>query len=309
MTLSPETAALMAEFAKSDGKPLHHMAVQEARALSEGLTALGPAADPAVTVADSRLWVNGGDILLRTLTPATSPVGVVVFLHGGGWVVGSAAEWTALASHLAASTGCIVVLPDYRMAPEHPFPVPVEDCWTALRHVAGTYALPLFVGGDSAGGNLAAVIAIRARDQGGPPLAGQVLVYPVTDHDPQRPSWTAKDNQQILTADGMSWFWDHYIADAGNRLHPEASPLRATSLEGLPPTYLLIAEHDVLHDEGQAYGDRLAAAGNDLTRDVFTGQTHGFLTLGAVLPAAGKAVDAIGVWVRQRALSAITTKV
>ena len=300
MTLSPETATLMAEFAKSDGKPLHEMTVAEARALSEALTALGTPADGTVTITDSLLLVEGGEMLMRTLTPRTAPLGVLMFIHGGGWVIGSAAEWTAVGSHLATATGCIVVLPDYRMAPEQPFPIPVEDCWTALKHVARTYSLPLIVGGDSAGGNLAAVMALRARDQGGPALAGQVLIYPVTDHDVSRPSWRAPDNQQTLTARGMSWFWQHYIADESARLHPDAAPMKATSLANLPPTYLLVAEHDVLHDEGMDYGDALAAAGNDLTRVVFDGQIHGFLTLGSVLPAASRAIAEIGDWIRSR---------
>jgi len=299
MTLSPETARLMAEFAKSDGKALQDMTVQEARILSEGLTALGLPADSSVTIADGHLPVNGGDILLRTLTPTGTPLGVLMFIHGGGWVIGSAAEWTSLGTHLAAATGCIVVLPDYRMAPENPFPTAVEDCWTALCAVANAYTLPLFVGGDSAGGNLAAVMALRARDRGGLSLAGQVLVYPVTDHDPLRPSWTAKENQQILTATGMAWFWDHYVPAPSERLHQDASPLQANSHTGLPPSLILLAEHDVLHDEGAAYADRLAAAGNALSREIYLGETHGFLTLGGVLPAATRAIASIGSWTRR----------
>ncbi|MEO8244859.1 MAG: alpha/beta hydrolase [bacterium] len=299
MTLNLETAALMAEFAKSDGKPLEDMTPDEARTLSRDLTSLGLLPDTSVTVTDSRLAVSGGDILLRTVTPASAPIGVIVFFHGGGWVIGSAEEWESVASHLATASGCTVVLPDYRKAPEHPFPTPVEDCWTALTHIAQTTTLPLMVCGDSAGGNLAAVMALRARDQNGPTLRGQILIYPVTDHDPQRPSWRAKDKQLILTAEGMTWFWDHYIAKAQDRLHPDASPLRAKSHDRLPPTFLLLAEHDILHDEGAAYADRLVAAGNDVTRTVSAGDTHGFLTLGSILPSATRAIAAMGVWVRQ----------
>lgn len=296
MSLSRETAALMAEFAKSDGPPLQDMSVAEARILSENLTSLGLPAVPLASSEDMRLDVAGGTIMLRVQTPLGTPRGVLVFIHGGGWVIGSVSEWTALGSRLAAATDCIVVLPEYRMAPEHRFPVAVDDSWAAIKWAASTYELPLLVGGDSAGGNLAAVMALRARERGGPELAGQILIYPVTDYAPQRDSFVHPDNQQILTAAGMLWFWDHYILSASDRHHPDASPLRAASLNGLPPTYLLTAEHDVLRDEGVAFGDGLAASGNDLTHDRFDGETHGFLTLGNVLPAAGRAIDRIGEW-------------
>jgi len=296
----------MAEFAKSEGPPLQEMSVAEARILSENLTSLGLPAIPVASSEDKLLSVDGGSILLRVLTPEGTPSGVLVFIHGGGWVIGSVGEWTALGSRLAAATSCIVVLPEYRMAPEHRFPVAVDDSWAAVEWAGMTYHLPLFVGGDSAGGNLAAVMALRARERGLPKLAGQILVYPVTDYDPQRASFIDPANQQILTSAGMLWFWDHYIAAPADRHHPDASPLRAVSLADLPPTYLLTAEHDVLRDEGVAFGERLESSGNELTHDRFDGETHGFLALGKVLPAAGRAIDRIGTWVRST-LSASST--
>lgn len=298
MSLSQETAALMAEFAKSDGPPLQDMSVAEARILSENLTSLGLPSVPLASSEDVQLDVEGGSMLLRVLTPTTTPQGVLVFIHGGGWVIGSVTEWTALGSRLAAATGCIVVLPEYRMAPEHRFPVAVDDSWAAVEWAGKTFDLPLLVGGDSAGGNLAAVMALRSRERCAPRLAGQILVYPVTDYDPQRASFVEPANQQILTSSGMLWFWDHYIATPSDRHHPEASPLRASSLADLPPTYLLTAEHDVLRDEGVEFGERLQHSGNALTHDKFDGETHGFLTLGNVLPAAGHAIDRIGQWTR-----------
>ncbi|MBL8599571.1 MAG: alpha/beta hydrolase [Devosia sp.] len=299
MALSPETAALMAEFAKSEGVPLEQMSVAEARKLSRDLTSLGLPAVPVARSEDVTLPVDGTSIMLRVLTPLGEPRGVLLFVHGGGWVIGSVDEWTALGTRLAAATQCIVVLPEYRLAPEHRFPVPVDDCWAALQWAARTYDLPLLVGGDSAGGNLAAVLALRARDQGAPRLAGQCLIYPVTDYEPARPSFVAADNQQILTAAGMLWFWQHYVEAPDGRYHADASPLRAGSLAGLPPTYLLTAEHDVLRDEGQAFGAALSGQGNNLVHEDFAGETHGFLTLGNALPAAGRAIDRIGAWSRQ----------
>lgn len=306
MSLSQETAALMAEFAKSEGPPLQEMSVAEARILSENLTSLGLPAVPLASSEDTYVKVADDSMLLRVLTPSETPNGVLVFIHGGGWVIGSVTEWTALGTRLAAATGCIVVLPEYRMAPEHRFPTAVDDSWAAIEWASRTYDLPLLVGGDSAGGNLAAVMALRARDRAGPKLAGQILVYPVTDYDPQRASFVEPANQQILTAAGMLWFWDHYIVTPADRYHPEASPLRSSSLTDLPPTYLLTAEHDVLHDEGVAYGERLRTSGNVLTHEEFDGETHGFLTLGNVLPAAGRAIDRIGTWTRTT-LSAFST--
>lgn len=299
MSLSPETAALMAEFAKSEGPPLQEMSVAEARILSENLTSLGLPAVPLANSEDIQLPVDGGSILLRVLTPEGTPGGVLVFIHGGGWVIGSVGEWTALGSRLATATNCIVVLPEYRMAPEHCFPVAVNDSWAAVEWAGRAFDLPLLVGGDSAGGNLAAVMALRGRDRGTPKIAGQILVYPVTDYDPERASFVNPANQQILTSAGMLWFWDHYIAAAADRRHPDASPLRAVSLQGLPPTYLLTAEHDVLRDEGVSFGERLSASGTAVTHDEFEGETHGFLTLGKVLPAAERAISRIGKWTKE----------
>ena len=146
MALGPEISALMAEFAKSDGKPLHEMGVEEARELSRALTSLGMDPVAVGSVEDVDLAVPGGSILLRVLTPVSVPRGVIMFAHGGGWVIGSAEEWTSIASHLAAATQCIVILPDYRLAPEYRFPVPVDDCWAALVWASETYNLPLIVG-------------------------------------------------------------------------------------------------------------------------------------------------------------------
>jgi len=278
---------MLAQFAEAGGKPLHESTPTEARELAASLAAMsGPAPrmarreDTTVTAAD------GHQVPLRILVPPQGARGVIVWIHGGGWVIGAIEESDTLAAKLAERTSCAVVLVGYRLAPEHRYPTAVDDCWAALEWAADHRAdlarnpdAPLIVAGDSAGGNLSAVMALRARDRGGPPIALQVLIYPVTDADFARPSYVDEANQLLVTKDAMVWFWDHYVPDAARRAEPEASPLRASSLAGLPPAVVLTAEHDVLRDEGEAYAEALRAAGVDVNFRRHDGQMHGFFTL------------------------------
>ena len=285
MPLDWATAELLEQMAAGGGKPLHESSVEEARALAAGLAdQVGPA--PAMfRVEEHSLPVPGGAVPLRVLVPLERPAGVIVYYHGGGWVVGSIDETDTVARKLAERTSCSVVLVDYRLAPEHRYPVAVDDSWAALEwvgeHLAEVAApgAPLFVAGDSAGGNLAAVMALRARDRGGPPIASQILIYPVTDADFERPSYTDPENQLLLTREAMVWFWDHYAPDAERRSEADASPLRAADVAGLPPAVVLTAEYDVLRDEGEAYAERLGEAGVPVEFQRYEGQTHGFFTL------------------------------
>jgi acetyl esterase len=200
-------------------------------------------------------------------------------------VIGAIDEFETVGRKLAERSSCAVVLVDYRLAPEHRYPTAVEDSyaaleWTAdhLADIAGRADVPLIVAGDSAGGNLAAVMAQRARDRNGPAIDLQVLIYPVTDADFDRPSYVDADNQLLLTRDAMVWFWDHYVPDPARRTEPDASPLRAESLAGLPPAVVLTAEHDVLRDEGEEYANRLTQAGVTVDFRRHAAQTHGFFT-------------------------------
>lgn len=285
MPLDWATAELLEQMAAGGGKPLHESSVEEARVLAAGLAdQVGPA--PAMfRVEEHSLAVPDGAVPIRVLVPLEQPAGVIVYYHGGGWVVGSIDETDTVARKLAERTSCSVVLVDYRLAPEHRYPVAVDDSWAALQwvgeHLAEVAApgVPLFVAGDSAGGNLAAVMALRARDRGGPPIASQILIYPVTDADFERLSYTDPENQLLLTREAMVWFWDHYAPDAGSRVEADASPLRAADLAGLPPAVVLTAEYDVLRDEGEAYAERLREAGVPVNFQRYEGQTHGFFTL------------------------------
>lgn len=286
MALDRATQMLMEQMAAGGGKPIHESTPEEARELGKALAALAGPAPRMGRVEDHTIAVPGGSITLRVLCPPQAVRGVMVYYHGGGWVIGSIDEFEAMGRKLAERASCAVVLVDYRLAPEHRYPVAADDCYAALEwvaahlpEIAGRPGVPIIVAGDSAGGNLAAVTAIRARDRNGPAIALQVLIYPVTDADFDRPSYTAPENQVLLTREAMIWFWDHYVPDVARRAEPDASPLRAADLSNLPPAVVLTAEHDVLRDEGEAYAERLAAAGVPVDFKRYDGQIHGFFTL------------------------------
>lgn len=285
MGLDPATVKFLEQMAEGGGKPLHESTPEEARAFGSAIAELaGPAPDMA-RVSETTIERPDGKVGLRVLVPIDAPRGVLVYYHGGGWVLGSIDESDTLARKIAERTSCAVVLVEYRLAPEHPYPTAVDDSYAALEWVGNNLTsiagseVPLIVAGDSAGGNLAAVMAIRARDRGGPSIALQVLIYPVTDADLSRPSYDDPENQLLLTKHAMRWFWNHYVPESTRRTEPDASPLRTEDLSELPPAVVLTAEYDVLRDEGEAYAERLKQANvsTDLWR--IPGQMHGFFTL------------------------------
>jgi acetyl esterase len=285
MAVDYATKAILEQMASAGGTPLHEGTLEDARALGKAFAAMAGPAPVMGRVDDHQVAVTGGTIAVRVLVPPQGARGVIVYLHGGGWVIGAIDEFETMARKLAERTSCAVVLADYRLAPEYPYPTAVDDSYAALEwaaahleEITGRADVPLVVAGDSAGGNLSAVMALRARDRNGPKIALQVLIYPVTDADFDRPSYLDPENQLILTRDAMVWFWDHYVPDAARRTEPDASPLRAPDLSGLPPAVVLTAEHDVLRDEGEAYADRLKDAGVPVELRRHAGQTHGFFT-------------------------------
>src|SRR4051812_8101201 len=266
--------------------PLHALTPEQARAAGAELAARAVERPEMARVQDVEL--DGPRA--RVLVPREPARGVIVYYHGGGWVTGAIESYDALGRRLAARTGCAVVLVGYRLAPEHRYPTAVQDAWTALRwtadhveEIAGA-PVPIIVAGDSAGGCLAAVMAQRARDDGGPELALQVLVYPVTDCDLDRECYLDPENQLLLTRATMAWFWDHYAPDPADRSRPDAAPLRAADLSGLPPAVVLTAQYDVLCDEGEAYARRLEDAGVRVEHQRFAGQMHLFFTLLDLVP-------------------------
>jgi acetyl esterase len=252
------------------------------------IAAMAPPAQVARVEEREIAGPEGAPLRLRIYTPrGQGPFPLLVFYHGSGFVLCSLDTHDGICRNLCAGAGCVVASVDYRLAPEHPFPAAPEDCLAATRwcadHAAGLGADParLVVGGDSAGGNLAAVVALRLRDEGGPRPVGQLLLYPVTDwHTPGWPSYAENAEGYGLTRATMEWFWGHYLADpARDSAHPHAAPLRAASLAGLPPALVTTAEYDPLRDEGEAYARLLEKQGVEVEATRYPSMIHGFLHL------------------------------
>jgi acetyl esterase len=230
---------------------------------------------------------------------------VVFWIHGGGWTIGTVEQYDPINRQVANASGAIVVSPDYRLAPEHPFPAPLDDCWTALQWTA-TYArdfggdpTKLAVGGDSAGGNLSAVCALLARDQGGPALALQALVYPVTDADFTTASYVDNGEGYLLDLAQMKWFFNCYTRGGVDPLQWKISPLRVESVEGVAPAVVITGEYDPLRDEGEAYAKRLAGAGRLVTQRRYPGMVHAFFGLSAAFDASKDATQLVGTELRR----------
>lgn len=295
MTLDDATTQLLSTMEERGRKPFYEMSVGEARAAGDELRDLfGPGPEVA-RVTEEHVPVPGGSLRLKILSPE-DPRAVMVFYHGGGFVLGSPEESETVARNLVHRANVEIVMVDYRLAPEHRYPTAVEDAWAALRWTArymdsNGRQLPLIVQGVSAGGNLAAVVAQRAKAEKGPEIALQILAVPVTDSDMNTASYLDPTNQFMLGRKTMSWFWDHYAPDPESRTQPDASPLRGSDLSGLPPAIVITAEHDVLRDEGEAYAEKLRAAGVPVQSRRFDGQVHGFLMFVDMLPGYTAAAD------------------
>lgn len=290
MAFDEATQGLLQQLATADRPPMHETDPGTARATIGALAAFAPPGPDMDRKVETDAVSGVDSIVLRPQHPR----GVLVWWHGGGWVTGAPGEHEQLGRVLADRTGLTVVLAGYRLAPEHRYPAAVDDAWRTLQwaHHAdlAPAGSPLLVGGDSAGANLATVVSARARGERGLTIAGQVLIYPITDHDFTTESYRTPENQYGLSADTMKWFWDFY-ADASDRNHPDASPLRSPDLSNMPPAVVVTAEHDVLRDEGEAYAHALEAAGNTVKHRRFDGQIHGFFTLYGILPAGAQAID------------------
>lgn len=293
--MDPAVAALAESAAARNLPPLHEITPAQARErvrAGDELCASGPAlhhvADVTIPVAP-----GAAGIPARVYRSRPGPVRrTLVYLHGGGWVTGDLEYADELCRFLARDADCAVVSVGYRLAPEHPYPQAFDDAYAALgwaaEHIAPRGALA--VGGDSSGGNLAAACAIRARDDGGYGLACQLLIYPVLDHDFGRPSYARHAARFPVGADGMRWFWDQYAPDLALRDHPTLSPLRERDLSGLPPAHLVVAGHDVLHDEGTVYAALLREAGVHVSLREHPSLVHGFFRFTSAVPAAKRAM-------------------
>jgi len=296
--LHPQARALLDLMERNGIPPVHTLSAADARRFYRERRALTQPDAPALPVVRD-LSADGpaGPIPLRLYRPAADgTLPVLVYFHGGGWVIGDLDTHDVLCRQLALGAGCAVVAVDYRMGPEHRFPAAVDDCLAATRWVGANAAAlgvdpsRLAVGGDSAGGNLAAVVAIAARDAGGPPIAYQLLIYPATDQRRVAPSHTTNAQGYLLTADSMRYYHDHYIDDPKHDLDWRASPLLAPDLSGLPPALVLVAGYDPLRDEGVQYAQKLTEAGVRTALVSFERQIHGFVPMGRALDEANEAV-------------------
>ncbi len=304
MDMHPQAQGLLAALADAGAPPLYELSLEDARAVTGGVAELiGPGPELA-SVYDIAIPGGGGDISARVYEPAADPPTTVVYFHGGGWVIGSVDDWDAVCRAIAAESGARVVSVDYRLAPEHRFPAAAEDAYDSFVWVADNLAQggTMVVAGDSAGGNLAAVTTLRARDENGPEIALQVLIYPVVDHDFTTGSYDQHgDGGMILNRAEMVWFWDNYVPDPADRSLPHASPLHAPDHSGLPPAYVLVAEYDPLRDESLAYAAKLEAAGVPVEIRRFDDQIHAFFGMVNLMESADTAVAEVGTAIRAAA--------
>ena len=300
--LHPQTQALLASIENSGIPPTHTLSVAEARRVYRDRRVSVQPESPAVgEVIELRAPGPLGPVSLRMYRPISAAesgarlLPVLVFFHGGGWVIGDLDTHDTLCRQLANASGCAVVATDYRLAPENPFPAGFEDCvaateWVRRNAVAlGVDGNRIAVGGDSAGGNLAAAVAINQRDVG-TPLAFQLLIYPVTDQKGGTPSHVRNGQGYLLTNDTMNYYRDHYVSDPADHLDWRASPLVRPDLSELPPAFVLTAGYDPLRDEGLYYAQRLSDCGGDATYLCFERQIHGFILMGKVIDEANAAV-------------------
>lgn len=297
--------------------PYEQSTPADARARMDMIGMLESPAEPVSVVRDFTIAGPQQELPLRLYSPTSlkhmDPQPALVYFHGGGWVIGSITSHDRLCRAIANAAACIVISVGYRLAPEHKFPAAVLDCEAGFRYVA-THAAELgvdpnriAVGGDSAGGNLAAVVAVRARDSGGVQPRAQLLIYPATGHGIETASRKRFAEGHLLTSGTMRWFADHYLRDTNDAYRPEASPRLVEDLSGLPSAYVLTAEYDPLCDEGEEYAHLLHEAAVPVTLRRFGGMIHGFIQLTAVAPVTRTAIDEVSDWLRTT-LGSVTAK-
>lgn len=299
MPLDPRVQAFL-QAAQAASTPIHEQTPQQARQEMLAQTQMLGPGEAVANVTDASLPGPGGDIPIRIYRPAVhTPSPCLVYFHGGGFVIGSIDTHDGMCRAMANGAEMTVISVDYRLAPEHKFPAAVDDAYAATCEIVrraeqlGIDPQRIAVGGDSAGGNLAAVVALMARERSGPDLAMQLLLYPVTDANLETRSYLEYAEGYMLTRAAMAWFWDHYLADPAEREHVYASPLRAGDLSKLPPALVITAECDPLCDEGDAYAERLEQAGVPVTFTRYPGMIHGFIRRARVLQDGRKALDEI----------------
>ncbi|MCW3840477.1 alpha/beta hydrolase [Micromonospora yasonensis] len=308
MALDPQVVAWRAARAAAGTAPLYTQTLAEARAADLAAIRAGSGAvEPVHEVRDTQVPGPDGPLPVRIHRPAgDGPLPTLVYFFGGGWTLGSVDTADGICRRLANATGCQTVTVGYRLAPEHRFPAAVDDCYAALRWLAahadevGVDPDRLAVGGDSAGGNLAAAVTLLARADGGPRLVAQLLVYPNTDQRPGPAPARADEDPLLFNRHSVAWYRQHYLTDPADAAHPLASPLLAEDLSGLPPALVITAEHDPLRDEGERYAARLREAGVPTEATRYPGMIHGFFAMPGVFDAGRRAQEQAAAFLRDR---------
>jgi acetyl esterase len=295
--LDPQIRKVLDEIDKAGAPPVPELTPDQVRAnLAASFDKLFGTVDEVHAVEDAD--ANGVPVRIYRPVETDEPSAALVYFHGGGFVAGSVEVYDPLTRSLAKRAGCVVVSVDYRLAPEHPYPAAVEDAWTATSWVASNAAklgldeMKIGVGGDSAGGTLAAIVARRGRDHG-IAIAAQLLVYPITAHDLNTPSYSLFSDGYLLTRDAMEWYWKQYIGDVDGSENPDISPAAERDLRRLPRAIIVTAEADVLRDEAEAYAQRLFLATVETEGYRYDGMVHGFLRMTGAVERSDQALDEI----------------
>jgi acetyl esterase len=305
MPLDPQARVLLEQMQEAGMPPFEEMTVPQAREAGWAFADLQ--APPQDVASVSHRFIPGptADLPVRIYTPeGQGPFPAIVYFHGSGWVILNIEICDPTSRVLANTTGCVVVAVNYQKAPEHKFPVPFDDAWASTCWVAehaeelNIDRDRLAVAGDSAGGNLAASVALKARQEGAPALAYQLLIYPATDHDLDKPSALENAEGYLLQRESMRWFWNHYLADPAEGKDWRASPLQAPDLTGLPPALVVTAEFDPLRDDGRLYADRLREAGVPVKYSNYAGMIHGFYWMDGILDQTKRLHEEIATEVR-----------
>lgn len=297
MTLDPVAKMVLEQMQAMNAPKIYDLTLEQARQGGD-MSAMAGVPEEVGKVENRTIPGPAGDIPVRIYTPnGEGPYPALVYFHGGGWVIGDLDLVDVTCRLLTNRTECTVISVDYRLAPEHKFPAPLEDAYAATKWVAehgstiGVDPTRIAVGGDSAGGNLAAAVSLMAKDNGGPQISLQLLVYPNLNYAFDTESYLEFEDGYLLSNKDLKWFWNHYLRNAEDGKNPYVSPLIAEDLGGLPPALVITAEYDQLRDEGEAYGKRLQEAGvqTEITR--YEGMIHNFFLMPAVFKQGMEAIE------------------
>jgi len=303
MTLDPQAEAFLKAMKDAGAQPFETMSPAEARVAVLAFKDLAGEPEDVDRIDHGFIPGPTADLAVRIYRPVRGepgPLPGLIYFHGSGWVVANIGVCDSFSRSLANRTGCMVVAVNYQKAPEHKFPIPLDDCYAATRWVVDNASVlgvdrgRIGVIGDSAGGNLAAAVTLRARDEHGPQLAYQVLIYPAVQYGWDTPSALANAEGFLLQRASMTYFWNHYVRHPRDGMHPYCSPLAAEDHSGLPPALIVSAEFDPLCDDGRNYADKLAAAGVPVKFSLYKGMIHGFLWMSGVLEQSKALLDEIG---------------